>query len=61
MLDMEHLLSNMRFLHTSDLQIGKTFGFVDDETLAILRAERLEVILLQSRASADSGYIGLDI
>ena len=34
----------MRFLHTSDLQIGKTFGFVDDETLAILRAERLEVI-----------------
>jgi DNA repair exonuclease SbcCD nuclease subunit len=34
----------MRFLHTSDLQIGKPFGFVDDETLAILRAERLEVI-----------------
>ena len=34
----------MRFLHTSDWQIGKPFGFVDDETLAVLRAERLEVI-----------------
>jgi DNA repair exonuclease SbcCD nuclease subunit len=34
----------MRFLHTSDLQIGAPFRFVDDETLAILRAERIEVI-----------------
>lgn len=34
----------MRFLHTSDWQIGKPFRFVDDETLAVLRAERLEVI-----------------
>jgi DNA repair exonuclease SbcCD nuclease subunit len=34
----------MRFLHTSDWQIGEPFRFVDDETLAMLRAERLEVI-----------------
>ena len=34
----------MQFLHTSDLQIGAPFRFVDDETLAILRAERIEVI-----------------
>ncbi len=34
----------MRFIHTSDWQTGKTFRLVDDETLAILRAERLEVI-----------------
>ena len=34
----------MRFIHTSDWQIGKTFRLVDDETLAILRAERLDVI-----------------
>ena len=75
MLDMEHLLSNMRFLHTSDLQIGKIFGFVDDETLAILRAERLEVItrvgeLAVSRQAEavlvagdiyENAYPGLDI
>ena len=34
----------MRFLHTSDWQIGEPFRFVDEETLAVLRAERLEVI-----------------
>ena len=34
----------MRFLHTSDWQIGKAFRFVDDETLSVLRAERLDVI-----------------
>jgi DNA repair exonuclease SbcCD nuclease subunit len=34
----------MRFLHTSDWQIGEAFRFADDETLAVLRAERLEVI-----------------
>lgn len=34
----------MRFIHTSDWHIGKIFRLVDDETLAVLRAERLEVI-----------------
>jgi DNA repair exonuclease SbcCD nuclease subunit len=34
----------MRFIHTSDWQIGKAFRLVDDETLAVLRAERLEAI-----------------
>jgi len=34
----------VRFLHTSDWQIGKAFRFVDDETLGVLRAERLDVI-----------------
>jgi DNA repair exonuclease SbcCD nuclease subunit len=38
------MLDAMRFLHTSDWQIGEPFRFVDDETLAVLRAERLEVI-----------------
>jgi DNA repair exonuclease SbcCD nuclease subunit len=34
----------IKFIHTSDLQIGKTFRFADEETLAILRSERIEVI-----------------
>jgi DNA repair exonuclease SbcCD nuclease subunit len=35
----------MRFLHTSDWQIGKAFGvFADEATRDILRAERLDVI-----------------
>jgi DNA repair exonuclease SbcCD nuclease subunit len=34
----------MRFLHTSDWQIGKPFRLFEDETIAVLRAERLEVI-----------------
>ena len=36
--------TTMRFLHTSDWQIGKAFRFVNDETLAVLRAERLDAI-----------------
>jgi DNA repair exonuclease SbcCD nuclease subunit len=44
----------MRFLHTSDWQIGEPFRFVDDETLAILRAERLEVIARIGRLAIDS-------
>ena len=65
----------MRFLHTSDWQIGKPFGFVDDETLAVLRAERLEVIArigdfaIKHQASAvlvagdiyDGAHPGLDM
>lgn len=34
----------MKFIHTSDWQIGKTFRFADDDTLGALQAERLEVI-----------------
>jgi DNA repair exonuclease SbcCD nuclease subunit len=34
----------MRWLHTSDWQIGKSFRFADDETLAVLQNERLEAI-----------------
>jgi DNA repair exonuclease SbcCD nuclease subunit len=34
----------MRFLHTADWQIGKSFRFADDDTQAVLRAERLEAI-----------------
>ncbi|MBO1325996.1 DNA repair exonuclease [Acetobacter sp. TBRC 12305] len=34
----------MKFLHTSDWQVGRTFSFVDDDTLGALQAERLEVI-----------------
>lgn len=34
----------MRILHTADWQIGKSFRFADDETQAVLRAERLEMI-----------------
>jgi DNA repair exonuclease SbcCD nuclease subunit len=43
----------MRFLHTSDWQIGEPFRFVDDETLAVLRAERLEAIGRIGRLAVD--------
>ena len=45
----------MRFIHTSDWQIGKTFRLVDDETLAILRAERLDVISRIGRLAQEHG------
>jgi DNA repair exonuclease SbcCD nuclease subunit len=34
----------MRFIHTSDWQIGKVFRQVDDATMAVLQTERLEAI-----------------
>ena len=34
----------MRLLHTSDWQIGKAFGFVDEATREVLRNERLDAI-----------------
>lgn len=34
----------MRVVHTSDWQVGKSFRFADDETLAVLQNERLEAI-----------------
>ena len=35
----------MRLIHTSDWQIGKTYGVVDEVTREILRNERLEAIV----------------
>jgi DNA repair exonuclease SbcCD nuclease subunit len=34
----------MRFIHTSDWQIGEVFRQVDDGTMAVLQTERLEAI-----------------
>ncbi|MFE8873036.1 exonuclease SbcCD subunit D [Acetobacter persici] len=34
----------MKFIHTSDWQIGRVVRFADDDTLGALQAERLEVI-----------------
>ena len=34
----------MRFVHTSDWQIGKSFRFADDDTLAVLQNERIDAI-----------------
>lgn len=34
----------MKFVHTSDWQIGRTFRFVDDETQGALQAQRVDVI-----------------
>ena len=47
------MLDSMRLLHTSDWQIGEPFRFVDDETLAVLRAERLEAIGRIGRLAVD--------
>ena len=45
----------MRFLHTSDWQIGKGFGFADDATRAVLHDERLEVIGRLGRLAQEQG------
>lgn len=34
----------MKFVHTSDWQIGRTFHYVDDETQGALQAQRVEVV-----------------
>nr|WP_254454783.1 DNA repair exonuclease [Acetobacter estunensis] len=47
--------SSLRFVHTSDWQIGKTFGFADDEVLNALQNERLEVILRLGRLARAQG------
>ena len=39
------MLARMRFVHTSDWQIGKGFRFADDETLGVLQDQRLDAIL----------------
>lgn len=48
----------MRFVHSSDWQIGKTFNFASDDVLRVLQAERLEVInrlgeLARAQGAAD--------
>ncbi|MCQ8240008.1 metallophosphoesterase family protein [Rhizosaccharibacter radicis] len=45
----------MRWLHTSDWQIGKSFRFADDDTLAVLQNERLEVIVRLGRLARAEG------
>ena len=45
----------MRFLHTSDWQIGKGFRFADDDTLAVLQDQRLEAIARIGRLARAEG------
>lgn len=45
----------MRLIHTSDWQIGKAYGFVDDATREILRNERLEAIVRLGQLAQQHG------
>lgn len=45
----------MRLIHTSDWQIGKTFGFADEATREILRNERLEAIVRLGQLAQQHG------
>lgn len=45
----------MRFIHTSDWQIGKVFRQVDDGTMAVLQTERLEAIGRLGRLAREQG------
>ena len=45
----------MRLIHTSDWQIGKSYGFVDDATREILRNERLEAIMRLGQLAHSGG------
>ena len=45
----------MRLIHTSDWQIGKAFGFVDDATREILRNERVEAIVRLGQLARQHG------
>jgi len=45
----------MRFIHTADWQLGKSFRFADDETQAVLRVERLEAISRIGRLAEEHG------
>ncbi|WP_244284904.1 metallophosphoesterase family protein [Acetobacter persici] len=47
----------MKFIHTSDWQIGRTFRFADDDTLGALQAERLEVIRRLGHLARQEGVI----
>jgi hypothetical protein len=45
----------MRLIHTSDWQIGKAYGFVDDATREVLRNERLEAIVRLGQLAQQHG------
>jgi DNA repair exonuclease SbcCD nuclease subunit len=49
------MIGRMRFVHTSDWQIGKGFRFADDDTLAVLQDQRLEAIGRIGRLARDQG------
>lgn len=46
---------SLRFLHTSDWQIGKVFRFVNDRTMSLLQEARLEGIDRLGRLAAEQG------
>ncbi|MBV9310440.1 MAG: metallophosphoesterase, partial [Solirubrobacterales bacterium] len=46
---------NMRLIHTSDWQIGKAFGFADDDVREVLRDERLQAIGRLGRLAQEQG------
>lgn len=45
----------MRFIHSSDLQIGKAFGFFDPETANILQDARQAVVRTLGEAAVEAG------
>ncbi|MBE7618379.1 DNA repair exonuclease [Gluconacetobacter entanii] len=45
----------MRFVHTSDWQVGKVFRFADDSTQSVLQDQRLEVIGRIGRLAREQG------
>ena len=45
----------MRFVHTSDWQVGKGFRFADDDTLAVLQDARLDAINRIGRLARTEG------
>ncbi len=45
----------MRFVHTSDWQVGKGFRFADDDTLAVLQDARLDAISRIGRLARAEG------
>jgi DNA repair exonuclease SbcCD nuclease subunit len=45
----------MRFVHSSDLQIGKAFGYFEPETASILQDARQAVVRTLGEAAATSG------
>src|ERR1700694_4582377 len=45
----------MKFIHSSDLQIGKAFGYFDPETASILQDARQAVVRTLGEAAVQSG------
>src|SRR5450631_3066643 len=46
---------NVRFIHTSDWQIGKVFRFVDDATMGLLQEARLTAITRLGEFASEHG------